>query len=232
MCHLQTPVCPVNHVTFLFLSLFLLLLLHSFRLLVVGSIPTASSLTLCLVLRIRKVLLAGYPLIMGPDYKHHRKDTVCYLPFKGTTSHLVHGNVLKVSPTRNAFVGIFLLLVSAVWVGSVLRYRLHLDARGVRQHTEVLKQALLDLLQVLSRVLVGHVGRADVQLEVGPKVLKVIIVGQLVGDGAVQGHSCLIGPATGHVTNGVASATQHQQRQVETFDVLNAFGMTWSEYTW
>lgn len=29
------------------------------------------------------------------------------------------------------------------------------------------------------RVLIGHVGGADVQLEVGPKVLKVVIVWQL-----------------------------------------------------
>lgn len=34
----------------------------------------------------------------------------------------------------------------------------------------------LDFLQVVVGVLVGHVGGADVQLEVGPKVLKVVVV--------------------------------------------------------
>lgn len=35
---------------------------------------------------------------------------------------------------------------------------------------------LLDLLQVVVGVLVGHVGGTDVQLEVWPKVLKVVVV--------------------------------------------------------
>lgn len=39
-------------------------------------------------------------------------------------------------------------------------------------------QSLLDLIHVLQCVLVGHVGWADVQLEVRPKVLKVIVVWQ------------------------------------------------------
>lgn len=38
---------------------------------------------------------------------------------------------------------------------------------------------LLDLVHVLVRVLIGHVGWADVQLEVRPKVFKVVIVRQL-----------------------------------------------------
>lgn len=96
----------------------------------------------------------------------------------------------------------------------------------MRQHAEVFEQALLDLLQVFVGVLVGHIGGADVQLEVGPKVLEVIVVGQLVGDGAVQGHGRFIRPTTGHVTDGVAAAAQHQQGQVETFDVFDTFGVT------
>ena len=39
----------------------------------------------------------------------------------------------------------------------------------------------LDLLQVLVSVLVGHVGRADVKLEIRSKVFKVVVVGQLCG---------------------------------------------------
>lgn len=34
----------------------------------------------------------------------------------------------------------------------------------------------LDLLQIVIGVLIGHVGRTDVQLEVWSKVLKVIVV--------------------------------------------------------
>lgn len=39
--------------------------------------------------------------------------------------------------------------------------------------------SLLDLLQVVVGVLIGHVGGADVQLEVWPKVLKVVVVWKL-----------------------------------------------------
>ena len=49
----------------------------------------------------------------------------------------------------------------------------------MRQHAEILKQARLDLIYVLGRVLVGHVGRADVKLEVRPIILKVVVVRQL-----------------------------------------------------
>lgn len=56
------------------------------------------------------------------------------------------------------------------------------------QHKAV---TLLDLVHVLLRVLVGHVGWTDVQLEVGPEVLKVIVVGQFwknKDDGSVYKH--------------------------------------------
>ena len=39
---------------------------------------------------------------------------------------------------------------------------LHLDARCVRQHSQVLEEASLDLVQILGRVLVGHVRLRDV----------------------------------------------------------------------
>ena len=52
------------------------------------------------------------------------------------------------------------------------------------------------------------------QLEVGPEVLKVVVVGQLVGNVHVQGDGCLEGPAAGHVADGVAAATQQHQRQL------------------
>ncbi len=49
----------------------------------------------------------------------------------------------------------------------------------MRQHAHVLEKPRFDLVEVLGRVLIGHVGRRDVQLEVGPVVLEVIVVGQL-----------------------------------------------------
>lgn len=57
----------------------------------------------------------------------------------------------------------------------------------------------LDLLQVVVGVLVGHVGGTDVQFEVWPKVLKVIIVWKLCGETRMcyqhggQSHVCVSG---------------------------------------
>ena len=45
--------------------------------------------------------------------------------------------------------------------------------------SEVLKESSLDLVEVVECILIGHVGGADVKLEVRSKVLKVVIVGQL-----------------------------------------------------
>jgi len=56
---------------------------------------------------------------------------------------------------------------------------MHLYARCMRQHAQVLKEPCLDLVNVVGGVLVGHVGWTDVQLEVRPVVLKVVIVWQL-----------------------------------------------------
>lgn len=43
-------------------------------------------------------------------------------------------------------------------------------------------QRLLDLVEVLGSVLIGHVRRADVQLEVRTEVFEVVVVRQLVGN--------------------------------------------------
>ena len=64
------------------------------------------------------------------------------------------------------------------------------------EHPEVLKQPRLDLVHVLGRVLVSHVGGGDVELKVGPEVLEVVVVGQLVGDLNAEGHGSLVGPAS------------------------------------
>ena len=55
---------------------------------------------------------------------------------------------------------------------------LHLDTGGMRDEPEVLKETSFDLVEVVKCVLIGHVGRADVKLEVWTKVLKVVVVGQ------------------------------------------------------
>lgn len=46
-----------------------------------------------------------------------------------------------------------------------------------------------------------------------------------VGDGGIKSDSSLIGPAAGHITDGVASSTQHQQRQVEALHVFHTLGV-------
>lgn len=110
------------------------------------------------------------------------------------------------APTGNAFVGIILLLIPTVFLDSILGNWLHLHPGSVREHAQVLEEPLprasqgrdtlspgatqghqppwkgrshqdsLDFLQVFVGVLVGHVGGADVELEVWPKVLKVVVV--------------------------------------------------------
>ena len=45
--------------------------------------------------------------------------------------------------------------------------------------SEVLKEPSFDFVEVIESVLIGHVGGADVKLEVRSKVLKIVIIGQL-----------------------------------------------------
>ena len=56
---------------------------------------------------------------------------------------------------------------------------MHLYAGSMRDESEVLKEPSFDLIEVVECVLIGHVGGADVKLEVRTKVLKVVIVWQL-----------------------------------------------------
>lgn len=46
-----------------------------------------------------------------------------------------------------------------------------------------------------------------------------------VGDGSIKGYSSLVGPAAGHVTDGVAPSAQHQQWQVEALHVFHTLGV-------
>ncbi len=45
-------------------------------------------------------------------------------------------------------------------------------------------------------------------------------------NGAVQRYSRLIGPAAGHVSDGVASTSQHEQGQVKALNVLHTLSVT------
>lgn len=47
-----------------------------------------------------------------------------------------------------------------------------------------------------------------------------------IRDVCVQGNGSLIRPAASHITDGVTSATQHEQREVEGLHVLHTLGMT------
>ncbi len=51
-----------------------------------------------------------------------------------------------------------------------------------------------------------------------------------VGNGAVQRYSSLIGPAAGHVSDGVASTSQHEHGQVKALHVLHTLCMTWETH--
>ena len=48
----------------------------------------------------------------------------------------------------------------------------------MRDEPQILKEPGLYLVQVLAGILVGHVGGANVQLEIRPKIFKVVIVWQ------------------------------------------------------
>ena len=81
----------------------------------------------------------------------------------------------------------------------------HLHPGSVRQHPKVFKQSRFDLVHVLAGVLVAHVGRGDVKLEVGAKVFKVVVVRELVGDLHSEGDRGLVRPAPRHVPDGVTA---------------------------
>lgn len=55
--------------TFLLLSVLLLLGLDPFGLLEVGGVPAATALARALVLRVRELLFTGYPLVVSTDCK-------------------------------------------------------------------------------------------------------------------------------------------------------------------
>mmetsp|Transcript_11269 Transcript_11269/g.16610 ORF Transcript_11269/g.16610 Transcript_11269/m.16610 type:complete len:271 (+) Transcript_11269:142-954(+) len=124
--------------------------------------------------------------------------------------------------------GIWVLLVVRVVVpyDPVWGHLLHLHPRSTLQTPQHLQNVHLASLQVLSRVGVVHIGGHQVKVVVRAKVLVVVVHRDLVVDFLVQQHSSLVGPAPGHVADGVAPAPQHQHRHVELLHVLHALRVT------
>lgn len=56
--------------------------------------------------------------------------------------------------------------------------------------------------------------------------------GITIRDLCVQGYSCFISPAPGNITNGVATSSQHQHRQVEALHKFHTLGMPFGGRRW
>ena len=63
------------------------------------------------------------------------------------------------------------------------------------------------------------------EFEVGAEVLEVVIVRELVCDLSTQGHGRLVGPASGHVADGVAASAQEHEGQVVLLHEPHALGV-------
>lgn len=102
---------------------------------------------------------------------------------------------------------------------------MHLHAGRTLDVPQVLNELLHALLKVLARVLVVLVAGANVEAKVGPKVLKVVVEGQLVVNLRVKGPRRLVRPASGDVSDGVAAAAEQKDRLVKRLDKVDAGGM-------
>lgn len=56
--------------------------------------------------------------------------------------------------------------------------------------------------------------------------------GITIRDLCVQGYSCFISPAPGNITNGVATSSQHQHRQVKALHKFHTLGMPFGGRRW
>jgi len=63
--------------------------------------------------------------------------------------------------------------------------------------------------------------RVEVQVEIRPIVLIVVILWQIVRNFCVQTDCSLVSPASSHVLNAVAATAEHHQWQIPTLDELN-----------
>ena len=65
---------------------------------------------------------------------------------------------------------------------------IHMYVHTHSSHTRT--HILLDLVEIFWRILVGHVGRTDVQFEVRAKIFKVVIIGEVCNEKRVKGEVC------------------------------------------
>mmetsp|Transcript_8011 Transcript_8011/g.32957 ORF Transcript_8011/g.32957 Transcript_8011/m.32957 type:complete len:411 (-) Transcript_8011:6-1238(-) len=99
------------------------------------------------------------------------------------------------------------------------------DGRFGRDLAQVFEDLVEDALQVLRRVLVLHVGRLDLELVRGAKVLGVVVHRKLVVEVVAEEATGLVRPAPGDVADGVPTAAEHQEGHVEGLHVLQALAV-------
>lgn len=84
----------------------------------------------------------------------------------------------------------------------------------------------LNFFEILDGVLISHVGRTDVELEVRTEVLEVVVVRKLVCDLGAESDRGLVGPASRNVSDRVTTTANHEERQIVLLYELNAFSVT------
>lgn len=119
----------------------------------------------------------------GANHINNPKTSVFFFKHGGEGSHGYNpaastGNIIKSFSLRAIFSFVASGLESN---GCMLSYLYHYYLTIITVKI-VLLICLLDLVHVVLSVLIGHVWWADVQLEVGPKIFKIIIVWKLWKD--------------------------------------------------
>ena len=100
-----------------------------------------------------------------------------------------------------------------------------LDGGSEAAVAEVFNDALAALVEVLGGVEVEHVVGGDGDGVIGAEVLKVLVEGDVVCEGAVDADGGLVGPAARDVADGVAAAPEHEQGHAVALDGLDAARM-------
>mmetsp|Transcript_4330 Transcript_4330/g.13090 ORF Transcript_4330/g.13090 Transcript_4330/m.13090 type:complete len:341 (+) Transcript_4330:459-1481(+) len=106
------------------------------------------------------------------------------------------------------------------------RKLLHLHTGCGGQTSQILHDFHFQLVQIFLGILVLDVDFRNMQVEIGRKVVPVIIVWNLVADLCVQEHGSLICPAPGHGPYVVSSAPQHERWYAKTLHKLDAISMS------
>ena len=84
---------------------------------------------------------------------------------------------------------------------------------------------LLDFVHVLRSILIGHIGRGDMQFEVRSKIFKIIIIWKFVGDLNIQSNRCFVGPTPSHISNSISSASKKHQWKIIFLHKFDTFGV-------